>query len=411
LSVRSSVKQKAYTSYLRYEGAIGEDLDLRELQQSGRIGRIKVDLHSEAGKSHGTIVIPCSLDRTETAILAAALETVDRVGPCAAKITLEKLEDVREEKRRRIIDRAVDLLRVWEGEVSPDSQEVTDMVVRESRTAGITKYGSEALPAGPAVDESDTIIIVEGRADVLALLRAGIKNAVAVEGTSVPKSISDWTKNKTVIAFLDGDRGGDLILKELGQVAKIDFVARAPTGREVEELSQKEIIKALRSKMPAAQVMEQVKRKVPPEAASAIPARRGARRPAPLKVKPSRRGPSLKVVPTKAMPVKKPIAEIAKPKQFVVPEPVREAAQRIQQTMMALVLDKDFKKLKETHVAEVATDLQSIEHGGTVILDGVVTQRLVDIAEERGVDLIVGARIGNIVKKPARMRIHTFDDL
>jgi DNA primase len=356
-------------------------------------------------------VIPCSLDRTETAILAAALETVDRVGPCAAKITLEKLEDVREEKRRRIIDRAVDLLRVWEGEVSPDSQEVTDMVLRESRTAGITKFGSEALPAGPEVDESDTVIIVEGRADVLALLRAGIKNALAVEGTSVPKSVADWSKNKTVIAFLDGDRGGDLILKELGQVAKIDFVARAPTGREVEELTQKEIIKALRNKVPAAQVMEQVKRKIPPEAGAALPAKRGGRRPAPQKPRLSRRGPALKTVPSKAVPVKKPITEIAKPKQFAVPESVREAAQRIQQTMMAVVLDKDFNKLKETHVAEVATDLQSIDHAAAVILDGVVTQRLVDIAEERGVDLIIGARMGNIVKKPARMRIQTFDDL
>ena len=285
------------------------------------------------------------------------------------------------------------------------------MVLRESRTAGITKYGSEALPAGPEVDESDTVIIVEGRADVLALLRAGIKNAVAVEGTSIPKSIADWTKNKTVVAFLDGDRGGDLILKELGQVAKIDFVARAPTGREVEELSQKEIIKALRNKLPAAQVMEQVKRKVAAEAAPAIPAKRGGRRLAPQKVKPSRRGPTPKAVPTKAMPAKKAIPEIAKPKQFVVPEPVREAAQRIQQTMMAVVLDKDFNKLKETHVAEVATDLQTIEQGATIILDGVVTQRLVDIAEERGVDLIIGARIGNIVKKPAKMRIHTFDEL
>ena len=285
------------------------------------------------------------------------------------------------------------------------------MVVRESRTAGITKYGSESLPAGPAVDESDTVIIVEGRADVLALLRAGIKNAVAVEGTSIPKSVAEWTKNKTVIAFLDGDRGGDLILKELGQVAKIDFVARAPTGREVEELSQKEIIKALRNKIPAAQVMEQVKRKVSHEAAPAMPSRRGGRRPAPQKVKSVRRGPAPKAVQAKAMPAKKPITEIAKPKQFVVPEPVREAAQHIQQTMMAVVLDKDFKKLKETHVAEVATDLQTIEHGAAVVLDGVVTQRLVDIAEERGVDLIVGARMGNIVKKPARMRIHTFDDL
>ena len=153
------VKQRAYTSYHRCEGVIGEDLDLRELQQSGRIGRIKVELNSEGGKSQGTITIPCSLDRTETAVLAAAMETVDRVGPCAAKITLEKLEDVREAKRKRIIERAVDLLRDWEGEVSPDSQEMTDTVMRETRTAGIVKLGKEKLPAGPDAETSNTIIV------------------------------------------------------------------------------------------------------------------------------------------------------------------------------------------------------------------------------------------------------------
>jgi DNA primase len=385
-------------------------LDLRELQQSGRIGRIKVELNSEGGKSQGIITIPCSLDRTETAVLAAAMETVDRVGPCAAKITLEKVEDVREEKRKRIIDRAVDLLRDWEGEVSPDSQEMTDTVMRESRTAGIVKLGKEKLPAGPDVKASNTVIVVEGRADVLSLLRSGVKNAVAVEGTSIPKSIVDLTKSKTVIAFLDGDRGGDLILKELSQVAKVDYVARAPTGREVEELTHKEITKALRNKIPAEQVLRKPIRKGKVASKVTPKTKRRGQRPTTQKPKETRRRTTRTTKPAaprtrEAPKVKK------KPEDLGIPKPVLDSAKKIQQTMMASILDKGLKQLKETHVGEIANELQKQKNAKILILDGVVTQRLIDIAEERGVELIVGVRIGNIVKKPAKMRIHTFDEL
>lgn len=399
----SSVKRRAYTSYRRCEGVIGEDLDLRELQQSGRIGRIKVELHTESGKSKGSITIPCSLDRTETAILAAAMETVDRVGPCAAKITLEKLEDVREEKRQQIVNRAVDLLRDWEGEISPDSQEMTDTVLQQARTAEIIKLGKEKLPAGPEVEISKAIIIVEGRADVLALLRSGVKNAVAVEGTSVPKSIADIAKGKTVIAFLDGDRGGDLILKELAQTIKVDYVARAPTGREVEELTHKEVTKALRNRIPAQQILG----KVP---AKAKPKEKKRTRRTPEKIKKTRRTTTR----TTSRPTTRTKVE-AKPepkvKDLGIPEPVLDSAQKIQRTMMAVIMDEKFKQLKETHVGELANDLQELDKAKALILDGVVTQRLIDIAENRGVELIIGVRVGNIVKKPAKMRIHTFDEL
>ncbi|MDO8055263.1 MAG: DNA primase DnaG, partial [Candidatus Hermodarchaeota archaeon] len=362
--MHSSVKQKAYTSCQRCEGAIGEDLDLRELQQSGRIGRIRVDLHSESGKSHGTITIPCSLDRTETAILAAAMETVDRVGPCAAKITLERLEDVREAKRRRIIDRAVHLLRDWEGEVSPDSQEMTDTVLKESRTADIIKLGKEELPAGPDAKSSDSVIIVEGRADVLALLRSGVKNAIAVEGTSIPKSIIELTKDKTVIAFLDGDRGGDLILRELAQVAKVDFVARAPTGREVEELTHKEVSKALRNKVPAEEILKKSKRKSTTTKASAKTKRRS--RTTSVKTKDARRS-TARVSKGTSSRTKQP-STVAKPKDFGLSENILEQAKKIQQTMTAVILDEKFKPIKETHVGEVANDLQALKKGSTLLL-------------------------------------------
>ncbi|RLG22093.1 DNA primase, partial [Methanosarcinales archaeon] len=178
------------------EGLLGDDLDLRELQKTGRIGRIEVKLRLKNGKVSGTIEIPSSLDKVETAILAAALETIDRIGPCVAKIEVEKVEDVRKSKRNQIIERAKEILTRLFDEGVPESQEITEEVKKAIRVENIVEWGPEKLPAGPDIDESDEIIIVEGRADVLNLLRYGIKNAIAIGGTNVPKSIAELCKNK-----------------------------------------------------------------------------------------------------------------------------------------------------------------------------------------------------------------------
>ncbi|HRR55083.1 MAG TPA: DNA primase DnaG, partial [Candidatus Methanomethylicus sp.] len=235
------------------EGLLGEELDLRELQKSGRIGRIIVDLDSKSGKSYGEVSIPSSLDRVETAIIASAIETVDKVGPCSARLSVKKIEDVREEKRRKIIERARDILVHWETEGAFEIKELSEEIMKSVRVHEILKYGPDGLPAGPDISKSDTIIVSEGRADVINLLRHGYKNVVGMEGASVPNSIKDLSKKKTVIAFVDGDRGGELILRELLQVADIDYVARAPPGKEVEDLTGKEIAKCLRAKVPVEQ--------------------------------------------------------------------------------------------------------------------------------------------------------------
>ena len=236
------------------EGLLGADLDLRELQKTGRIGRIEVNINSKYGKSSGNILIPSSLDKIETSILAAALETIDRVGPCISKIAVTKIEDVRSSKRQQIIERAKLILTDMFDDSVPESQEITEAVKSAVRIEEVTFIDN--LPAGPNVLDSDSIIVVEGRADVLALLRCGIKNAIAVEGTNVPQLVAELSKKKTVTVFTDGDRGGELILKELLQVADVDYVARPPEGKSVEDLTQKEIIKSLRSKVPVEQVVE-----------------------------------------------------------------------------------------------------------------------------------------------------------
>jgi DNA primase len=229
------------------EGLLGNDLDLRTLQESSKVGRIDVEIESEAGRSYGTVTIASGLDKAETAVLAAALETIDRVGPCRAEFQVTDLEDARAAKRREVVDRATDLLAEFE-ETTLSSDELVEEVRRNIRVEDITEY--EGLPAGPRVADSDAIIVVEGRADVLTLLRYGIKNAIAVEGTDVPDAVADLTRGRTVTTFLDGDRGGDLILKELDQVGAVDYVTFAPAGKSVEDLSRQEVLSALRKKAP-----------------------------------------------------------------------------------------------------------------------------------------------------------------
>ncbi len=235
------------------EGLLGDELDLRDLQDSSKVGRINVEIESDEGRSYGSITIASGLDRVETAVLAAALETMDRVGPCKADCTVTDIEDARAAKRRQVVDRASELLSEFEDEVLAGDR-LVDEVRKRARVAEITEYSG--LPAGPRVADSDAIIIVEGRSDVRQLLEHGIRNAIAVEGTDVPEAVAALSLERKTTAFLDGDRGGDLILRELEQVGDIDYVAFAPTDKSVEELNRGEILNALRKKIPYEQIAE-----------------------------------------------------------------------------------------------------------------------------------------------------------
>ena len=230
------------------EGLLGEDLELRELQKNGKIGRIDVELKASDSKTEGIIEIPASLDKSETAIIAAAIETIDKIGPCDVKVEIESIEDVRGGKRDYVMERAKKLLQGL-ASTSPDSREIESAVSSSVRTGRIVEWGEEKLPAGPEIDSSNEIIIVEGRADVVNVLDYGIKNAIAMNGASMPKTLKELSKTKEVTLFIDGDRGGILNAKDAIATAKIKYVAQAPDGKEVEELSGKEIVSCLRAKI------------------------------------------------------------------------------------------------------------------------------------------------------------------
>ena len=230
------------------EGLLGVDLDLRELQRTGRIGRIDVNISTSKGKTKGKIEIPSSLDGSETALIAAAIETIERIGPCESDIKIRGVKDIRALKRDYVVDRAKRILKKIMEEEMPETAKLTENIKESVRAAEVVTYNN--LVAGPEVVKADEVIVVEGRADVVNLLKNGIKNVVAMGGATIPSQIIDLCRQKTTTFFLDGDRGGDLILKEITKLTNIDFVARAPEGKEVEELTRKEIYSALREKIP-----------------------------------------------------------------------------------------------------------------------------------------------------------------
>ena len=350
------------------EGLFGPELDLHELQKAGRIGRIEIQMESKQDKTKGTIVIPSSLDKSLTALMAAAVESIDRVGPCTATVVLDKIEDVREKRREIIISRAKEILHRWTIEQMPTIDQVSEQVSEVVKPPEITSYGPDKLSAGPDVDKSKELVLVEGRADVAVLLRAGIRNVIACEGTSVPDTIIKLSKEKEFTAFLDGDRGGDLILKELLQVAKLKFVARAPRGKEVEDLTPKQALKALGEKIPIEKLLEE---------------------------KPRPRQPAAQVAEEKTL--------------IIVPEAVMTAVSTLRGTLEAIAMNENLEQLERIPVSELCTDLPQREGVHTIVFDGVITQRLVDIAGDKGVKRIIGDRISGVVKRPLNIQLLTMD--
>ena len=325
------------------DGLLGMDLDLRELQKQGKLGRIEVEYRRVGGKTIGKVYIPTTLKAPETAIIAAAVETVDRVGPAKAKFRVESIEDVRNKKREYIKERAKELFRELISKSAPDIEELKRELEESYYTKNIIEWGPEKLPAGPKVDSSDEIILVEGRADVVNLVKHGILNVVGMNGVKIPKSVVELTKKKKVTVFIDGDRGGELVLRNLLLAgADIEYVATAPSGREVEELVGKEIYKALKSKIPLEDFVRLHPDVLPSEAEGKL----------------SRE-------------------QVEKIERFL---------SEVFNTKEAIVINENFEAIGRDSIESI----DSLPGGYGLIIDAIIEQELIDKAKEKGYKLLVG---------------------
>lgn len=418
------------------EGLLGNELDLRELQKNGKIGRIEIELQPQGNRTHGKLYLPASLDRIETCILAAAVEAVDRVGPYEAQFAIKKVEDTRSEKRRKILARAKDLVRILLNTEIPDSREIAELVQSDVRASEIASYGPENLPAGPDVGKSEEVIIVEGRADVLNLLRNDITNAVAVGGATnnIPKTIIDLCNQKEATIFADGDRGGDLIIRSLMNAAEIDYVTKAPDGKEVEDLTRKEIIKSLRAKTPVDQAAsdelrrqrqgQSYQRTQQPAQARPMPSNSSGIKP-PSQLKEPSRESTLKPAPSiiksisseddKGIPAiesqslkegsASPAAQPAL--QSVILTQLSSGLDELSGTLRSRIYDPAGNVVKEVPIRELLVEVQDSEGAYAIVLDGVITQRLVELALQKGIKAIYGNRANPFQKKEKDIILYT----
>jgi DNA primase len=466
------------------EGLLGGDLDLRELQKNGKIGRIEIETVNTNGKTNGKLFLPSSLGRVDTCILAAAIESVDRVGPFETSFKIEKVADTRSDRRKRIVTRAKELLKTLLTTEIPDSKEISELVETEVKSSIITSYGPENLPSGPEIANSNEIILVEGRADVVNLLRNDIENCIAIGGASgtIPKTIIDLINSKETTLFIDGDRGGDIIAKNLTGVADLDYISKAPSGKEVEELTRKDIIKALRARVPVDQFFARVKQaeaeehhqmhpKMPQTPRYQDNAGAGPRySDAPSQSQNQRYSDAnnsvsavsaSNVTETSLSPTaisnrllnKTPFSrqEQAKP-QFTRQEPdtgmkdFREARQpsaasrgiesiptigapsapqiapqpddpnkqkfisalgELHNTLRGRLYDSDGSMVAEIPVRDLLQSIQETGTVATIVFDGVITQRLLELASARGIKSVYANRQGQVFRMPANIAVYT----
>ncbi len=434
------------------EGLLGDDLDLRELQKGGKIGRIEIELSQTQGRSFGKLLLPASLDRIETCILAAAIESVDRVGPYEADFKVDKVEDTRSEKRRKILDRAKVLVKQLLNTDIPDSRELSELVQSEVRISEISTFGPDNLPAGPDIGKSPEVVIVEGRADVLNLLRNDVTNAIAIGGASqVSKTIIDLCREKETTVFLDGDRGGDLILRNLVSVAEVDFVCRAPDGKEVEDLTRKEIIKSMRAKVPLDQYQGSSRGRFQmPQTSPAFhsqgtggprqdreryqnlgdtpeePATHSQQHYGQLKPR-ERSYPEPQLQPAAKQEEPKPVQppspppapatqEIFSGSQNAKAKPVLESMfytqlgqslEELSGTLRSRLYDASGNMIKEMPIRELLQAVQSSAECYAIVLDGVITQRLVDLSLQKGIRAIYGVRANQMQRKHPDITLYT----
>jgi DNA primase len=390
------------------EGLLGPEMNLNELQKVSKVGRIEVNVETKGNMTKGDALIPMSTDISTAALIAAAIESIDKVGPFPAKFSLVGIDDIRAIKKKIIVDRAKKIVQDWATRTISEGEEMLKDVYDASKPGKLTSFGKAQLACGTGVFDSDWIILVEGRADVVNLLRAGYDNSIAIEGARIDESVTKLTEGKRVVAFLDGDRAGDLILKELHGVVKIDKVLRAPPGKEVEECTPLEISEILKDafspEIPSAQ-QHPVYHHQQQQQQHHYERRHFRREKEPREEYHAPHVPQQEALQS-AQPSKEALAEDS-PEMLSA---VRDVYPQINETLEAVLLDGSMNTLLKVPVSEVIKRLNSAEGGKLLVIDGIVTQRLVDAADKAGIEYIVGHRMTDL-KKPADIQIRTFGDI
>jgi DNA primase len=343
------------------EGLLGPEMNLNELQRVSKVGRIEVIAKSTSNTTNGNATIPMSTDIDTCALIAAGIESIDKVGPFDCKFTLDAIDDVRAAKKDDIVRRAKEIKQKWATKTVSEGETMLNDV-HQGDSGKLSTYGPSKLTCSSGVFNSKWIILVEGRADVINLLRAGYDNVLAIEGAKIDESIKELCSEKdTVVAFIDGDRAGGFILKELKSVVTLDYELQADTGVEVEELTPQRLDEILRP------IADEIKNGKPT--------------------------PKINSEDDKS------IADIA---SKIFPN--------LNETLEAVALDGDQNEIFKVPISEVVSKLSSQSGIKYLLLDGIITKRLLEGAKNAGIECVIGHRVAKLSNSDG-MTLKTFADL
>ena len=143
------------------------------------------------------------------------------------------------------------------------------------------------------------------------------------------------------------------------QVTNMRFVCRAPRGKEVEELNCKEIFDALEAKTPIGELFKPKKEKPKIEVSGAL----------------------------------------------------IETVKTLEGTLEAILLNDKLEQMERLPVSQLAEKLQQVTGVDTVIFDGIITQRIVDVADEKNIKRIIASRVSEAVKPALNVELLTFADI
>ena len=343
------------------EGLLGPEMNLNELQRVSKVGRIEVNTNSTSNTTAGDALLPMSTDIDTCALIAAGIESIDKVGPFDSQFQLDGIDDVRAAKKDDIVRRAKEIKQRWATKTVSEG-DIMLKNVHEGSSGKVTSYGPSKLPCSSGVFDSPWIILVEGRADIINLLRAGYDNALAIEGARIDESIKELCDSKEkIVAFLDGDRAGGFILKELKSVVHIDVELQADPDVEVEELTPQRIDEIL------SPIADEIKGGKPT--------------------------PSLKNEDDK------PLVDVA---SKIFPN--------LNETLEAVALDSDQNEIFKVPISEVVSKLSTQSGIKYLLLDGIITQRLIEGAKNAGIECVIGHRVAKLSNSNG-MTLKTFSDL
>ena len=94
-----------------------------------------------------------------------------------------------------------------------------------------------------------------------------------------------------------------------------------------------------------------------------------------------------------------------------VPKEIVETMKSLEGTLESVLLNEKSEQMERLPVSQLAERLQQAEGVDTIVFDGIITQRIVDVASEKNIKRIIASRVSDAVKPSLTVQLMTFAEV